>query len=216
MTDPDLRSLIGLAGRADEGLDIGVLAGRVRRRRRRRIAGQAVASVLGLVVVFTGSRMLLTGIERTAPIDLAARDDVLVAVDPGVDALDGLPALSAGAREAEPTRLPDGYRRCSGPAEVGSLSTTTYCAQGRPSLSLARGPHDALPEVGREVPVAHRSGYLQRRDGRVEMTVSDDNGAGDRHHRLSVAADGDLQPADMAAILASIPAVAGAPPPTGR
>ncbi|HUG85157.1 MAG TPA: hypothetical protein VMM13_11360 [Euzebya sp.] len=216
MSDPDLRAIIGLAGRPDTPLDVRALGNRLRRRRRRRNAVHVTASLVAIVVVVVGGRTVLGGLDRPSPVGLAAPTQTLVSVDPAVDALDGLAPLTAAALALEPTRLPDGYRRCSGPTVAAAVSITVYCAGASPPLSLARGPHGALPEVGEEVRVADRIGYLRRRDGRVEMTVSDDNGAADRHHQLRVASDADLQAGDMAAILASVPAIAQAPPPTER
>jgi len=215
--DRDLSRRLGAVVGPSPVLDVDRLRRGARRARRTRraqhaVAGVAVLAVLVPVGLAAATRLAVPDGPATAFDDSGA----LAPFDPVTDAAPGVPALAPGERDSQPTRLPQGSVRCAGPTRrPDGLVETTYCAGGDDILRLRSGTHEQLPEVGEVVRVARRDGYLGSRptaaDGAspgASLTVSDGNTLLDTHHELW----GPLEPADLAQIAASIPAIAQAPP----
>ena len=170
------------------------ISARVTARGRRR----AVARVTGVAVV----AVVAIGGVATWSTPRPAQEVVTLADAEGL-----VPYGPAGP--TDPTVLPPGAERCAGPTAAGALVRTTFCLPDGATVEVARGPHDALPEEGRAVAVADRRGYVLVEADVTAVTVSDANSLDDTHHRVS----GPLDAATLAAIAASIPSVATAPPP---
>lgn len=198
MTGDRLGELLDEAVGPPAQLDVQHLGHRLTRRRRQRVALRRGLLIVAVILAAVPAGRALDQLQpqvRFAPVAGMAP------FDPAVQVADGVPTLDEGALALEPTRLPDGAVRCHGPSTTGVLTVTTYCLADGGAVELARGPHSALPEMGTSIAVADRTGYLE---GAV-LTVSDADSMDDTHHRLD--SRGHLTAAEMATVLASIPAV---------
>jgi len=197
------RRLQDLAGPPAE-LDVANLRESAHRARVRRGLVMTAAAVALLVPVGLGLRA------ARAP-DVALTDPSgstpagLLPFDARTQVQGEVPALDDEAARREPTLLPPGLARCEGPAAQGVTVVTAYCDGTTVVARLARGPHDALPEVGDEIAVDDRAGYSTLGRERREVTVSDEDSPADTHYRLT--APKGYRAETLAEILASVPAL---------
>lgn len=208
MSDGDdlARRLDALVG-TPAPLDVERLRATARRARRMRRVQQAVVGIAAVAVLVPVGLAVAELPGRGGATTAFTATGALAPFDPVLDVAPGVPALARHHAEAQPSRLPEGAVRCAGPSAraADAVVETAYCVGGEQVLRLLTGTHEQLPEAGVTVPVARRDGYL---GNGPSLTVSDGNTLGDTHYRL----EGALEPAALAEVAASIPAVAEAPP----